>query len=58
MVVPPRCGVRVGYRQSYGPVFRKKDRAFFLFADLDQQDLRLWLWVEPEMLEFLAQGES
>ena len=30
MVVPPRCGARVGYRQYYAPAFRKESRGFLL----------------------------
>ncbi len=30
MVVPPRCGVRVGYRQYYAPTCRKTSGSFFV----------------------------
>ena len=31
MVVPPRWGARVGYRQSYDPILRKRNRVFLVY---------------------------
>ena len=47
MVVPPRCGARVGYRQYYAPIFRKENRGFFVAARLVLSDPDTWLLTRP-----------
>lgn len=54
MVVPPRCGVRVGYCQTYDPFFRKEKRVFFwLVPSLRTVNINTMSFSSNKRLRFL-----